>query len=39
MVVYPQGYWYRGVTGEEVVDEILDALEAGKPAEAHLIPS
>jgi (2Fe-2S) ferredoxin len=37
LVVYPQAYWYKGVTGEEVVDEILDALEDGKPAEAHLL--
>ncbi|MFZ2445124.1 MAG: (2Fe-2S) ferredoxin domain-containing protein [Syntrophobacteraceae bacterium] len=39
MVVWPQGHWYRGVTGEDVVDDILDALEAGKPAESYLIPS
>ncbi len=38
MVVYPQGYWYKEVGSEEVIDEILDALEKGKPAEEHLIP-
>lgn len=37
MVVYPQGYWYGGVTDEGVVDEILDALEQGKAAESYLL--
>lgn len=37
MVIYPQAIWYRGVTSEDVVDEILDALEEGKPAEEYLI--
>ena len=37
LVIYPQGYWYRNVSGENVVDEILDALEEGKPAEEYLI--
>lgn len=37
MVVYPQGFWYRGVEGESDVDEILDALEEGKPAEKYLL--
>lgn len=37
MVVYPQGHWYRGVTGEDAVDEILDALEAGEIAEKYLL--
>ncbi len=37
VVVYPQGYWYGNVTGQDVVDEILDALEEGKPAEAYLL--
>ena len=37
LVVYPQGYWYRNVSGENVIDDILDALEEGKPAEAYLI--
>ena len=35
MVVYPGGHWYGKVT-EEAIDEILDALEEGKPAE-HLL--
>lgn len=37
MIIYPQGYWYRGVTSEDAVDEILDALEDGKPAEKYLL--
>ncbi|MFP5212812.1 MAG: (2Fe-2S) ferredoxin domain-containing protein [Acidobacteriota bacterium] len=37
MIVYPQGYWYRGVSDEAVVDDILDALEEGKPAAEHLL--
>jgi (2Fe-2S) ferredoxin len=37
MIVYPQAYWYRGITSEEAVDEILDALEDGKPAQKYLL--
>ncbi len=37
MVIYPQGIWYRDVTSEEAVDEILDALEDGGPAEKYLL--
>jgi (2Fe-2S) ferredoxin len=37
MVVYPEGYWYRGVAGENAVDEILDALAEGKPAHEYLL--
>lgn len=37
MVVYPQAHWYRNVTSEEVIDEILDALEHGKTAENYLM--
>jgi (2Fe-2S) ferredoxin len=33
MVVYPGAWWYGEVT-QDKVDEILDALEDGKPAEA-----
>ena len=32
MVVYPQGYWYAGITSTDDLDEILDALEKGEPA-------
>jgi (2Fe-2S) ferredoxin len=37
MVVYPEGHWYCQVN-EEALDEILDALAAGKAAEKYLIP-
>ncbi len=37
MVVYPEGYWYGHVESEEVIDEILDALEEGKPAGSRLL--
>ncbi len=37
MVIYPEGYWYGGIESEESVDEILDALEAGKAAENRLL--
>ena len=36
MVVYPQGWWYGGLD-EDSVDEILDQLEEGAPAEQLLI--
>ena len=37
MVVYPQSYWYGNVGSEEVIDEILDALEDNDCAEEYLI--
>lgn len=37
MIVYPQGYWYRSVSSNEIVDDILDALEEGRPATEHLL--
>jgi len=37
VVVYPQNWWYGNVTGEAVLDEILDALAEGKPAGKYLI--
>lgn len=36
IVVHPHNHWYGGVT-EEAIDEILDGLEEGKPAERFLI--
>ncbi|MCK4533648.1 (2Fe-2S) ferredoxin domain-containing protein [bacterium] len=36
MIIYPDNYWYGEVT-EEIIDEILDALEEGRIAENHLI--
>lgn len=38
MVIYPGGQWYGPVESEEVIDEILDALEDGEVAEKYLIP-
>ena len=38
MVIQPQGLWYGGVDCEDVVDEILDALEDGDIVESQLIP-
>ena len=35
-VVYPNAWWYCEVT-EEKIDEILDAMEQGQPAEACLM--
>jgi (2Fe-2S) ferredoxin len=37
MVIYPQGLWYGKVENEAVVDDILDAIEAGDVAQRHLI--
>jgi (2Fe-2S) ferredoxin len=37
MIIYPQAYWYKGIEGEDAVDEILDALENGQPAEKYLL--
>jgi (2Fe-2S) ferredoxin len=36
MVIQPNNYWYGGVT-QDAIDEILDALQEGKPAEKYLI--
>lgn len=37
MAVYPENYWYGNISGEEAIDEIADALQAGKPAAKYLI--
>ncbi len=37
IVIQPQNFWYGGVTSEEAIDEILDALEEGKIAEKYSI--
>lgn len=37
MVIYPDNLWYGNVNSEEIIDEILDALEEGKAAEENLI--
>ncbi|MBD3315549.1 MAG: (2Fe-2S) ferredoxin domain-containing protein [Chitinivibrionales bacterium] len=36
MVIYPEAYWYGGLT-EERVDEILDALEEGESVDECLL--
>ncbi len=36
MIVYPEGLWY-GEVNEEKIDQILDALEEGQPAESLLL--
>lgn len=37
MVIQPAGHWYGGVESEDVVDEILDALEDGDVAESYAL--
>ncbi len=37
VVVQPNNFWYGKVESEEVIDEILDALEEGEAAEDYLI--
>lgn len=36
VVIQPNNYWYGGVTKDKV-DEILDALEEGRPVKEYLI--
>ncbi len=36
MAVYPEGHWYGNVD-EDNLEEILDALQEGRPAEEYLI--
>ncbi len=38
MTIYPDNYWYSQVD-ENAIDEILDALENGQPAEKYLLPT
>lgn len=37
MVIYPENIWYGNVSSEDIIDEILDALEDGGVAEDHLL--
>jgi (2Fe-2S) ferredoxin len=37
LIVYPENLWYGKVDSQAIVDKILDALEAGKPAEDYLL--
>lgn len=37
IVIQPNNYWYGGITDEDKIDEILDALEENKAVEEYLI--
>ena len=37
MVIYPENLWYGNISSEEIIDEVLDALEDGGAAEKYLI--
>lgn len=37
MVVYPENWWYGKVETESAIDEIIDSIEEGKPAEKYVI--
>jgi (2Fe-2S) ferredoxin len=37
MIVYPENTWYGRVDSENVIDEILDALEEGRVAKDYLL--
>jgi (2Fe-2S) ferredoxin len=36
MIVYPEAWWYGEIT-EDKIDDILDALQEGQPAESLLL--
>jgi (2Fe-2S) ferredoxin len=37
MVIYPENWWYGKIENESAIDEIIDALEAGRTADNYLI--
>jgi len=37
MVIYPENWWYGRFESEADIDNILDALEDGRPADAYLL--
>ena len=37
IIIQPANYWYGGITDEDKIDEILDALEENKAVEEYLI--
>ncbi|NTW48571.1 MAG: (2Fe-2S) ferredoxin domain-containing protein [Chlorobiales bacterium] len=37
MIVYPEGFWYGKIESEDMIDEILDALENGEAKEEYLL--
>ena len=36
LVVQPENWWFKGVNSEEIIDEILDALEDGEACAEYL---
>jgi (2Fe-2S) ferredoxin len=36
-IVYPQGWWFKQVNSESVIDAILDSIEEGEPAAEHVL--
>ncbi len=37
LVVYPENWWYGKIENEAMIDEIIDSIESGVPAEKYLI--
>lgn len=37
LVIHPNNFWYGGVDSEDIIDEILDALEEGEACKKYLI--
>ena len=37
LIVYPQGDWYGNLDSTAAIDEVLDALEAGRPCAKYLL--
>ena len=37
MIIYPENWWYGGLESESAIDDILDALETGTPAERYIL--
>lgn len=37
LVIYPENLWYGGVESEEIIDEILDALEDGEVCDSYVM--
>lgn len=37
MVVYPENWWYGGIESESDIDNVIDALEEGKPADKYVM--
>ena len=37
VVIYPENWWYGPVESEGAIDEIINALEKGKPASEYML--